>query len=142
MNRAFSTLGEDYHDPRGRLRFFNQLDLQEVRRMYQVRPENIELIRAWQAHKEEKKWFYCVSGAFVVNLIRVDDFESPSGSSLPQRVELCATRPEVLAIPSGYANGFRALEKNSELLIFSDFDLEASKNDDYRFPVEFWPCEW
>lgn len=134
--------GEDFHDERGRIRFFNAMDLREVRRMYQIRPANTELIRAWQAHKKEKKWFYCISGAFVINLIDIDNFEAPSKSIEPIRVELNSSSPKVLMIQGGYANGFRALEENSELLIFSDSDLETSQTDDYRFPVEFWSCKW
>ena len=40
-------------------------------------------------------------------------------------------------IPSGYANGFRALEENSKLLIFADYPLGAISDDQVRFDKKF-----
>lgn len=42
----------------------------------------------------------------------------------------------MLSIPDGYYNGFVALDEGSVLMVFSDVDLETSKNDDYRIGVE------
>ena len=52
---------------------------------------------------------------------------------------LSAAEPQQLAIPGGYLNGFRALETGSTLIVFSDFDLEASKADDLRFGLDSIP---
>jgi dTDP-4-dehydrorhamnose 3,5-epimerase len=52
---------------------------------------------------------------------------------------LNASQPAVLAILGGYLNGFKALEENARLWVFSDFDLEASKADDIRFSLEEIP---
>jgi len=52
---------------------------------------------------------------------------------------LSAAEAAVLAIPAGYLHGFKALEASSRLLVFSDFDLEASKVDDIRISLDDIP---
>ena len=54
-------------------------------------------------------------------------WESPDGSRIP-----------TFMIPGGYANGFRALEPHSKLIVFSNFTVEESSSDDYRFSKELW----
>jgi dTDP-4-dehydrorhamnose 3,5-epimerase-like enzyme len=99
-------------------------------------------VRAWQGHKREKKWFYCNSGAFIVNLIKIDNFETPSKNLLAHQFELSVDSPKVLEISGGYATGFRSLEENSHLMVFSNFTLEESKADDFRFSLETWKANW
>jgi len=86
----------------------------------------------WQGHKKEKKWFYCNSGSFLVNLIQVDNFDVPSETIAPERYILESKEPSILEISGGYATGFKALEEKSNLIVFSDFSLEESKNDDFH----------
>lgn len=134
--------GVNFRDERGGLNFFNDFDMSEIVRMYEISPSDTLKIRGWQAHKNEKKWFYCNSGSFIVNLIEVDNFESPSEEFRVNRFVLEAIKPSVLQISGGYATGFKAIELNSKLMVFSDFSLEASKEDDFRYEVDTWSAEW
>ena len=52
-----------------------------------------------------------------------------------------AHKNQVLCVPKGHANGFKALEANSELIVFSDQDLDSAKNDQYRFDQDLW-MDW
>ncbi len=134
--------GEQFSDNRGSLNFFNAFDMSEIKRLYEIEPIDDHIIRAWQGHQYEKKWFYCCSGSFVINLIELDDFEMPSSNIVPKRFLLEAKKPSVLEISGGYANGFKAIEKNSKLMVFSNFSLEESKNDDFRYDLKTWSAEW
>lgn len=134
--------GANFSDERGGLNFFSDFDMSQIVRMYEISPNDTHTIRGWQAHREEKKWFYCNSGCFVMNLIKVDNFDSPSKTIIPERFILEACNPSVLEISGGYATGFKAQEDNSKLIVFSNFSLEESKNDDFRFPVEMWSGKW
>ena len=134
--------GNNFRDERGGLNFFNDFDMSEVSRMYEISPSDTKTIRGWQGHKAEKKWFYCNSGAFIVNLIEVDDFDSPSKKLKAKRFVLDAKEPRILEISGGYATGFKAEEAHSKLIIFSNFSLEASKNDDFRYNEDCWSAEW
>ncbi|TMM53797.1 hypothetical protein FEE95_18030 [Maribacter algarum] len=134
--------GANFSDERGGLNFFNSFEMKEIVRMYEIAPSDTSTIRGWQGHKEEKKWFYCHSGSFVMNLIQIDDFDSPSRIITPERLLLASEKPSILEISGGYATGFKAQEENSKLLVFSNFSLEESKNDDFRFPLGQWPGQW
>ncbi|NND15360.1 MAG: hypothetical protein HKN89_03445 [Eudoraea sp.] len=135
-------LGKTYSDNRGTLIAFNDLDLSKIVRIYEIIPASESTIRAWQAHKNENKWFHCTAGAFLVNLINLDNFESPKEELPSTQYYLKASMPQVLHIPGGYANGFKALEPNSVLQVYSNFSLEESASDDYRFPGEKWNANW
>jgi len=134
--------GDNFRDNRGGLNFFNTFDMSEIIRLYEIAPSDTKTVRGWQGHKVEKKWFYCNSGSFIVNLIEVDNFESPSKSIMPERFFLKAEKPSILAISGGYATAFKAIEADSKLLVFSNFSLEASKEDDFRFALDTWSAKW
>lgn len=134
--------GSEHIDQRGSLIFFNDFNMSEVRRFYEIKPSSTNEIRAWQAHQYEKKWFYCSSGSFVVNLIKIDNFDNPSRALVSDRFVLIADRPEILEVAAGYANGFKAIKAKSKLMVFSNFSLDQSIDDDYRFPVETWEADW
>ena len=127
-----------FRDSRGELYAFSTFDLKEIVRMYAIEPINDQIIRAWQGHLQERKWFWAASGSFEMQTIPIDQFGNPD---LTQRSlwELKSTEAAVLAIPGGYLNGFRALEESSRLLVFSDFDLQSSKDDDIRFSLDDIP---
>ena len=131
--------GNRFADSRGELDFFNSFDLSEVVRMYRIKPSDTNIIRAWQGHRHEQKWFYCLKGSFVVNLLPLSEFTGdPVGNSL-QIYTLQADLQQILRIPGGNVNGFRANDSNSELLVFSNMTLEDSKADDYRFDLKDRP---
>ena len=127
-----------FHDQRGVLQALAGFDLKPIVRMYAIEPASTDIIRAWQGHFKECKWFYAASGSFEVQTIPID----PSGkadSSQRRKWILRAVESAVLAIPGSYLNGFKALEESSRLLVFSDLDLAASKADDIRFSLDEIP---
>ncbi|MFT5738255.1 MAG: dTDP-4-dehydrorhamnose 3,5-epimerase-like enzyme [Maribacter sp.] len=142
MSKISLIQGAVHEDPRGRLSFFNTFDLSEVQRMYQIEPANEQIIRAWQGHKVEKKWFYCVQGSFIINIVKVTNFEHPSTDVIINQNIISAHTPNVLYVEGGYASGIKATSPNSKVLVFSNLSVEASKNDDYRFKADFWKANW
>ena len=134
--------GNQHSDERGKMHFFNTFDMNDVVRFYEIVPANTQFIRAWQGHQHERKWFYCNAGSFIVHLIELDNFHIATTSYQSQSFILEEEIPLILEIPSGFANGFRALEKDSKLMVFSDFTLEQSKNDDYRFELDAFEVDW
>jgi dTDP-4-dehydrorhamnose 3,5-epimerase len=103
-----------------------------------IDPAGTDVIRAWQGHRNERKWFYVVSGKFKVAAVEVDDWENPSADLVCYEFDLSADKPAILQIPAGYANGFKALEPNSKVMIFSDFSLSDSIGDERRFDHHKW----
>ena len=125
-------------DDRGRVYFANELDLSICRRMYFVENFSVGTVRAWHAHRHERKWVLAVSGAALACCVEIDDWESPSAEAEVHRFVLDASNPSILAVPAGYANGAMSLTPNTKLLYLSDAPLQASVEDDIRFPARHW----
>lgn len=134
----FIICGEEFQDERGGVAFFNHLDMRPVRRMYVIAPLSPEIIRAWQGHRIESKWFFCISGAFEIKLIEIDDFHNPAPLLPIKNFTLSADKPQVLYVPGGFASGIKAISSDSKLMIYSDFTLEESSKDDFRYTVDTW----
>lgn len=134
--------GALHEDSRGKLSFFNSFDLSEIKRMYQIEPVNEAIIRAWQGHKVEKKWFYCIQGSFIINVVPITNFEHPVKDVKVRQYLIKENNPKIVHVAGGYATGIKAIVPNSKLLVFSNFYTEASKNDDYRFEPNFWNAQW
>ena len=130
--------GGTFSDQRGSLRFVNDFFMKDVVRFYIIRHNNTEFVRAWQAHKKERKYFYVLKDKFVVAYVKLDKFDNPDMSLKPEYTVLSEQESKVLAIPEGYANGLKALEPDAEIMVFSNLAVEESKKDDYRFPAEWW----
>ncbi|MDI5887449.1 dTDP-4-dehydrorhamnose 3,5-epimerase family protein [Flavobacterium yafengii] len=131
-------LGRSYQDERGKLTFVNDFNLSEIKRYYIIEHTDINIIRAWQGHKMEQKWFQVISGSFLVAVVKPDNWENPSFDIQIERFILKSDNTQVLHIPGGFANGFKALETNSKMIVFSDLTLEEAANDNFRFDSNLW----
>lgn len=117
-------------DNRGSVRFVNDFDFKGVKRFYVV--ENYgDDFRGWHGHRKESKWVYVTNGIALVGVAKLDTEEV-------QWFVMGEARPQILCIPAGYANGFKALEEGTRVMFFSDKTLAQSKKDDYRLPPERW----
>jgi dTDP-4-dehydrorhamnose 3,5-epimerase-like enzyme len=130
--------GGQFSDERGSMRFVNDFSFGDVKRFYFIKHPDTSVVRAWQGHQFEKKYFYPINGSFVVAWVKIDDFKNPSKNLKPEYHILSVENSEILSIPKGYANGLKALKPNSELMIFSDMNLEESVNEKIRFPADMW----
>ncbi len=141
IEKPLITKGGTFTDNRGTMRFVNAFDFPDVKRFYFIKHPDTTVVRAWQGHQFEKKYFYPIAGSFIVAWVKIDDFENPSEDLVPEVHLLSADNSELLMIPKGYANGIKALEPNSELMIFSDLGVEESVKEKIRFPAEKW-LDW
>jgi len=138
LNKPTIIKGDRASDNRGQLSFVNKFNFKGVKRFYVVDNVSVDVIRAFHGHKKEAKYAYVSTGSAVVAAVKMDDIKSPSKKNKVHRFELSAKEPRILHIPSGYANGFKFLEKKSKIIFFSTASLEESKKDDYRFPHDYW----
>lgn len=130
--------GDKYTDDRGTLSFVNDFDLGGIKRFYLIEHSNVDIVRAWQGHQVESKWFYVVEGSFLIAWVKIDNWENPNSSLQASYKILSARKSEILAVPAGFANGFKALTQGAKLIIFSNLTLEASAKDMYRFESSRW----
>jgi dTDP-4-dehydrorhamnose 3,5-epimerase-like enzyme len=128
-------------DDRGQLAFVNAFAFGNIQRFYMVENFSTEVIRAFHGHLKEEKFIFVVSGSAIVAAVQFDDPARPNKASKVHRFVLSERQPQILHVPSGYANGFRPLEPRTRMIFFSTASLEASRTDDYRFPHDFWGGE-
>lgn len=128
-------------DDRGSLSFANDFDFTGVKRFYQVQNFSSSTIRAFHGHLSEGKYIYVSKGAAIVAGVKLDNIKSPSKDLEVKRYILSDKQPKILFIPPGYANGFKPLKDDTRIIFFSTTTLDDSKEDDYRFPADYWGNE-
>lgn len=127
-------------DDRGALSFVNEFDFAGVKRFYVVSNHRRGFVRAWHAHKKEAKFVYVAAGSVVLGAVKIDDWKSPSKTLPVKRYVLSASKPSILHVPAGYANGFMNLTDDARVFFFSTTTMEESQGDDFRFDARHWDC--
>lgn len=125
-------------DDRGLLSHANSFTFAGVKRFYLVENFSPATVRAFHGHRREAKYALVVAGTALVAVVPFDDEHRPSKDSRVDRFVLTAKIPQLLYIPPGYANGFRALEEGTKIIFFCTATFEEAKGDDYRFPYDYW----
>lgn len=142
-NQQYPSLnkGGIHQDQRGEIIFFNDFDMSAIKRFYQISNADETIKRGWRAHKIEQRWFYAVTGAFKIGIVKIDNFNQPNPNVNKQVFMLDANRPEVLHIPIGYASCVIAMEENSRLLVYANYPIAHAANDDYLYNSNYFG-EW
>ncbi|BDB52703.1 WxcM-like domain-containing protein [Flavobacterium ammonificans] len=132
--------GNCHQDERGQLFYNNDFDTTCIKRMYVIENHSVDFVRAWQGHKAEQRWFSAVQGRFKIQLIAIDNWDTPS-ENLP-RIEyhLHSEKLDILYIPAGYISSIQALEEKSKLVVMSDYHL-GKLNDEFRYPTDYFTIE-
>jgi dTDP-4-dehydrorhamnose 3,5-epimerase len=139
MNLPEVILGSIYEDGRGKLISVNGVLIEGVCRFYLVQPCDTNIIRAWQGHIKEQKWFFPLLGKFLVKVLSMDENGQVIEPNKKEEYQLDASKPILLNVPAQYYNGFQALETDSLLLVLSDASLDESKKDDFRMTLTEFP---
>jgi hypothetical protein len=137
MEKPILFSGGEHCDRRGRVAFNNSLVLSGVKRAYCIENASTQVVRAWQGHKIERRWFLAVQGSFVIKAIKIDNWEKPSSDLVPFEFILNAKSLESLALTAGYISSIQQLENDSKLMVFSDYEL-GEIEDEYRFDVDYF----
>ena len=133
--------GEIFKDERGQISSLNNFRFGEVERFYFIHHPDTRVIRGWHGHQFEKKWFYCVKGAFTLALVKIDNWENPSNDLIPEIFQLSDDDSKIVCVPKGYANCIKASYPYSILLVYSGKTLSEAKNDSWRYDKDLW-VDW
>ncbi len=131
-------MGGKHEDKRGIVSFINDFDMSPVKRFYTIYHPDTTVIRAWQGHQIEQKWFVVLEGSFEIALVNPDNWIAPSPRLPVQLFKLSAAVSQVLHIPGGYASGFKAIAPHSRMIVYSNLSLQESADDDFRFDQQLW----
>ena len=130
--------GEIFRDQRGQISSLNAFRFPGVERFYFIHHPDTSVIRGWHGHQHEKKWFYCVKGAFTIGLVEIDDWENPSPELKAQKYHLTEQESRIICVPEGYANCIKASIPGSILLVFSGKTLPEAYSDSWRYDNKLW----
>ena len=132
-------INTSYYD-RGDIVYCNEFNFlkKKIKRFYQITNNNINFVRAWHGHKNEEKYLLVLKGVFKVCVVKIDNWKNPSKKLPVKEFIVNANSPKILNIPGGYAHGTQNLKADSKLLVFSNFSLQQSIKDDYRFKSDLW----
>lgn len=133
--------GEIFTDYRGIITSLNQFDFEGVNRFYFIHHPDKAIVRGWHGHQFEKKWFYCVKGSFTIALIKIDDWEHPSETLIPDIFQLSESNSQILIIPEVYANCIKANQDDSTLMVLSGKKLDEALLDSWRYDKNLW-VDW
>ena len=133
--------GEIFADHRGQLASLNNFRFDEVNRVYFLTHPDSSVVRGWNGHKTEKKFFCCVKGAFALAVVKVDDFDQPTAELPAEVYTLQSSESKIIAVAPGHANAMKALEAGSVMAVFSSRTLEEAAGDNYKFPAGMW-MDW
>lgn len=129
-------LGGSHKDKRGVLNYNNSFDMSPVKRTYVIE-NNLNFIRRWQGHKIEQRWFSAIKGEFEIQLIKIDNWETPDKELEKVTFKLTDENLTFLHIPAGYISSIVSLKKGAKLLVMSDYKIEDII-DDYKYPTDYF----
>jgi dTDP-4-dehydrorhamnose 3,5-epimerase-like enzyme len=129
--------GGKHSDTRGKLMYNNDFDMTSIKRMYIIENQSTKIIRAWQGHQIEQRWFLALKGAFKIELIAIDNWSKPSKDLQRLSFTLSDNTLHILHIPSGYVSSIQSLEEGSQLQVMADYWLNELQ-DDFRFDVNYF----
>jgi len=129
--------GGNHSDSRGTLRFNNDFNATDIKRIYTIENNSTEFIRGWQGHAIERRWFSAINGKFEIKLIRIDNWKNPAKKTSYSSFIIDDVKLDILAVPKGYISSIQALEENAKLLVMSDYML-GEIDDEYRFELDYF----
>lgn len=126
-----------HSDARGILLYNNAFNASQVKRFYLIENIDTGIIRAWQGHRVEQRWFSAIHGSFKIKLVAISNWENPSRSGEIITFILDSKNLDILHVPNGYVSSIQALSIGSRLLVLADHSLNEI-SDEFRFPFDYF----
>lgn len=131
--------GKKHQDERGIITYNNDFDASEVKRIYTIENNSTDLIRGWQGHKMEQRWFSAIKGSFKIQILSIAYFEKGLKGLQPYSFVLKADQMDILHVPAGFVSSIQALEVGAKLLVLADYEV-GEVDDEFRF--EYHPDDF
>lgn len=129
--------GDSHEDSRGTLIYNNDFDAANIKRIYVIENTNTDFVRAWRGHKIEQRWFSAMAGSFAIQLIAIDNWDTPSKKLERFEFVLDSEKLDVLHIPAAYVSSIQSLEEGSKLLVMANY-LLGELEDEYRYESNYF----
>lgn len=132
--------GDSHKDDRGILSFNNSFNASEVKRIYVIENNTVDIKRGWTGHAVEKRWFSAMKGEFSIYIIEIDNWELPSKNIQPVKFTISEEKLDILLVPPGHITLIKASADNAKLLVMADY-LLGETNDEYRYDQNYFIIE-
>lgn len=129
--------GGVHGDQRGSVIYNNDFDASPIKRMYTLINSETSPSRGWQGHKIEKRWFSVSVGKVEIAIIKVQNWETPDRNAKQILMQLEASNGDVLIVPEGHITKITSLERNTIVLVFSDYRL-GEVQDEYKYDLNYF----
>ncbi len=129
--------GEIFTDERGSVSALNSFVLGEQKRLYVI-DQNPNITRNWNGHKDEKKWFFCLSGKAKIGLVKVDNWQNPSKNLQVFCYLLSGKKSQILCVPKGYANCIKTEGEHATILVLSEKTITEALSEQIKYPPQTW----
>jgi len=133
-------------DDRGEVGYINDFDMSKIKRFYTIKNHVPGFVRAWHGHFKEEKYFMMLSGAAIIAAIEIKKDKNGvidiKRQGFKRAYPLSSKVSSILHIPKGYANGFKLLNTDSQLIVFSTLTTKESIEDDHRFSATHYYDLW
>ena len=120
MSKVTIVEGEIFRDARGQISSLNNFHFPGVERCYIIHHPDKSVVRGWNGHQFEKKWFYCIKGAFTLGLVEIDNWNKPSLDLKAEIYELSESESKIICVPEGYNRYKKQIRQYIHILVFSD----------------------
>lgn len=131
--------GGSHTNHRGTISFVNDFKFDGVNRFYSIHHPDTSIVRAWQGHTQESKYYYPVNGSWIIAWVKME-FDKPEEEWKVEYVKMYSKDSNLIFLPPGYANGFKALEEDSVIIGFSAPGVEEEK-EILRWDADRW-LDW
>lgn len=138
MNKVNILKGGKFTNEKGTIKFVNGFNFKNVKRFYAIDLPKKNIIRAFHGHFKETKSVFVTSGSLLLCIVKLDHKTNPSRRTKVKKIIINSQNPQVINIPKGYANGIMSLEKDTQVIFYSNKTVHESEADDYRFPENYW----
>ena len=129
--------GSCFSDNRGALFYNNDFDFSKIKKMYVTENADTNIIRGWQGHEIEKRWFCAINGSFEIKVIKIDDWLNPSAKLGVTTHIISSEKLDILYVPAGFATSIQSLEVNAKLLVMANY-FQGEINDEHRYELDFF----
>lgn len=124
--------GDIYDDFRGKIFHNNQFDFSPIKRSYIIENIDINYLRGWKGHKIENRWFICVKGRISIKSSSITMLENKE--SCFKEFILDEGNFDILYVPKGFATLIQQKKPKSKIMVFSDYKLGVSNDENWRWP--------
>jgi hypothetical protein len=137
VKQPFLLKGNYHGDHRGVIKYNNEFDLSNVKRVYSIANKDSSRVRGFQGHLIEKRWFTATAGEFEVRVVNIMNWPEIDKKQKPFTFKLDNSCMDILCVPAGFMTCIEQIGESGSLMVFADYFL-GEVDDEYRLDLDYF----